>query len=348
MSGSETAAHADAPLPSQAQLADANTKIARLTSALSRVILGQKTLVEMVVAALLARGHVLFEGMPGLGKTQLVRGLAKLVGLEFKRVQFTPDLMPGDITGTHILVERDGRRAFEFQPGPVFANLVLADEINRASPKTQSAMLEAMQERRVTVLGETRALPDPFFVLATQNPIELEGTYPLPEAQLDRFLFKLEVPGVGPDVIAEILRVRKRGELPDLVQVLSGAELAGLFALVDAVYLPDAVASYIARLVCATHPGGPAERVTRFVKYGSSPRGAISIATAARALALMRGKPNVGFDEVKAVAVHALKHRVILEYSARLERYGPNDAVADAVGAVSELDRELPQGVERV
>jgi len=346
MSEPETGAQAAGTMPSKEALADANASVKRLTDALARVILGQETLVDMVVTALLARGHVLFEGMPGLGKTQLVRGLAKLVGLEFRRVQFTPDLMPGDITGTHILVERDGKRAFEFQAGPIFSNLVLADEINRASPKTQSALLEAMQERCVTVLGETRTLPGPFFVLATQNPIELEGTYPLPEAQLDRFLFKLEVSGVGPEVMAEILRSRKRGELPELEQAVSREELWKLFDLVDAVYLPEAVAAYIARLVHATHPGGSAERVTRFVRYGSSPRGAISIATAARALAVMRGKPNVGFDEVKAVAPHALKHRIILDYAARLERFSPTDAVADAVQSVSELDRPLPTGVE--
>jgi MoxR-like ATPase len=340
------AAKASEKLPSKEALSQASETVKQLTEALSKVILGQETLIEMVVAALLARGHVLFEGMPGLGKTQLVRGLASLVGLEFRRIQFTPDLMPGDITGTHILVERDGKRAFEFQAGPIFSNLVLADEINRASPKTQSALLEAMQERCVTVLGETRTLPSPFFVLATQNPIELEGTYPLPEAQLDRFLFKLEVSGVGPEVMADILRTRKRGELPELQQVLSRDDLWKLFDLVDSVYLPDAVATYIARLVHATHPGGSAERVSRFVRYGSSPRGAISIATAARALAVMRGKPNAGFDEVKAVAPHALKHRIILDYAARLERFSPADAVADAVSSVSELDRPLPTGVK--
>jgi MoxR-like ATPase len=199
----------------------------------------------------------------------------------------------------------------------------------------------------VTVLGQTRPLPDPFFVLATQNPIELEGTYPLPEAQLDRFLFKLEVRGVGPEVVARLLRERGRGELPALDPVLSHGDLEALFSLVDAVYLPEAVASYIARLVHATHPLGGEGRISQHVKYGASPRGAISIATAARALAVMRGKPNVGFDEVKAVAPHALCHRVILDYTARLEKYTAADAVGDAVGAVGELDRELPAGVER-
>ncbi len=333
-------------LPSQEKLRAANEILARLTSALNDVILGQEALVEMVVAALLARGHVLLEGLPGLGKTQLVRALSRLVGLEFRRIQFTPDLMPGDITGSHILVEKAGSRTLEFQRGPIFANLVLADEINRASPKTQSAMLEAMQERCVTVLGETRALPEPFFVLATQNPIELEGTYPLPEAQLDRFMFKLQVTDVSVDVLAEILRVRKRGDLPELAPVLSREELAGLFELVDSVYLPDAVRTYIARLVHATHPESNVGRIGRFVRYGSSPRGGISIANAGRALAVLRGKPNVGFDEVKAVASHALMHRVILDYSARLEGYTERDAVADALAGTGELDRELPAGVK--
>jgi MoxR-like ATPase len=334
-------------LPSREELAAAKATVGRLARALSEVILGQDELIRMVVCAMLARGHVLFEGLPGLGKTQLVRALSRLTDLDFRRIQFTPDLMPGDVTGTHILVEREGSRVLEFQAGPVFANVVLADEINRASPKTQSAMLEAMQERACTVLGETRPLPKPFFVLATQNPIELEGTYPLPEAQLDRFLFKLDVHDVSADILAEILRVRGRGDLPDLAPVLTRKDLAKLFALTDRIYLPDAVRSYIARLVSSTHPDGGPERVRQFVKYGSSPRGAISIANAARALAVVEGKPNVGFDEVKRVAPRALGHRIILDYTARLERFTERDAVSAALSAVDELDRALPTGAQR-
>ena len=334
-------------LPSREELDAASAITTKLARALSGVILGQEELIRMVVCAMLARGHVLFEGLPGLGKTQLVRALSRLTDLDFGRIQFTPDLMPGDVTGTHILVERDGGRKLEFQPGPIFTNVVLADEINRASPKTQSAMLEAMQEGACTVLGETRPLPEPFFVLATQNPIELEGTYPLPEAQLDRFMFKLNVHDIPADVLAEVLRVRGRGDLPDLEPVVTREELDGLFRLTDRVYLPDAVRSYVARLVGATHPETGPDRVRQFVKYGASPRGAISIANAARALAVMEAKPNVGFDEVKRVAPRALGHRVILDYTARLERFTEHDAVRAALEAVDELDRALPAGAER-
>src|SRR5262249_8902358 len=201
-----------------------------------------------VVAALLSRGHVLLEGLPGLGKTELVKALSRLLSLDFRRIQFTPDLLPTDITGSHILQERDGRKEFTFHSGPVFTNLLLADEINRASPKTQAALLEAMQEHRVTTFGETRELPNPFFVLATQNPIELEGTYPLPEAQLDRFMFKVEVSGVEQPVLQEILLNRVRGESPFLQPVLDAFELRNLFTAVDAVHLPVPVANYISRL----------------------------------------------------------------------------------------------------
>ena len=230
--------------------------------------------------------------------------MSRLLSLDFRRIQFTPDLLPTDITGSHILQERDGRKEFVFHPGPVFTNLLLADEINRASPKTQAALLEAMQERRVTTFGETRPLPAPFFVLATQNPIELEGTYPLPEAQLDRFMFKVDIAGVERAVLEEILVTRVHGEPPALEPVLTAGDLDDLFALVDAVHLPRAVANYIARLVAASHPtcADAPEPVRTFVKYGSSPRAAIAIGAAARGLALLRGKPNVGFDEVRRVA----------------------------------------------
>ena len=241
-------------MESMERIAEGQAKIARLTAELRRVILGKERTIDEVVAALLARGHVLLEGLPGLGKTELIKALSRLLSLEFRRIQFTPDLLPTDITGSHILQERDGRKDFVFHPGPVFTNLLLADEINRASPKTQAALLEAMQERRVTTFGETRTLPDPFFVLATQNPIELEGTYPLPEAQLDRFLFKIEVPSVAEGTLARILLERRRGAPPPLQPVLSAEDLAALFAAVDRVFLPEAVAGYVARLVSSTHP----------------------------------------------------------------------------------------------
>src|SRR5829696_2940143 len=270
------------------RVADGQAKIGRLVDGLRRVILGREQTIDETVAALLARGHVLLEGLPGLGKTELVKALSRLLSLDFRRVQFTPDLLPTDITGSHILQDRDGQKAFVFHPGPVFTNVLLADEINRASPKTQASLLEAMQEHRVTTFGETRPLPDPFFVLATQNPIELEGTYPLPEAQLDRFMFKVDIAGVDRAVLEEILVTRVHGEPPPLESVLDGADLADLFSLVDAVHVPRAVANYIARVVAASHPtsADAPDPVRTFVKYGSSPRAAISIGAAARSLAL--------------------------------------------------------------
>jgi len=330
------------------RLGDAHARITRLVDALRRVILGKEETIEEVVAALLARGHVLLEGLPGLGKTELVKALSRLLSLDFRRIQFTPDLLPTDITGSHILQEREGRKEFVFHPGPVFTNLLLADEINRASPKTQAALLEAMQERRVTTFGETRALPSPFFVLATQNPIELEGTYPLPEAQLDRFMFKVDVTGVQQSVLEEILLTRVHGEPPLLAPELSADDLQQLFSFVDAIHLPRAVANYIARLVAASHPNNvdAPEAVRTFVKYGASPRAAISIGAASRGLALLRGKPNVGFAEVRRVAAPAMSHRLVLDYAARLESWDGRRVVAALLDAVPEVERGLPQTLQ--
>ena len=329
-----------------AQAARGQELLATLRSGLARVILGQDRLVDLTVVALAARGHLLLEGLPGLGKTELIKALAALLDLRFRRIQFTPDLLPSDITGGPVLEEREGRRTFVFHQGPLFANLVLADEINRASPKTQSALLEAMQERRVTVLGEGHALPEPFFVLATQNPIELEGTYPLPEAQLDRFLFKIEVPPVGEDVLTRIVTERRRGTPPPLEPVLDEARLSELFALVDEVFLPRPVAEWIARLVATTHPEreGCPERVRALVRYGASPRAAIAIAEAARACALLDGRPNVDFADVERVAEPALAHRLVLQHTARLEGITAAAIVREvlaAVPAVAALPRDL-------
>jgi MoxR-like ATPase len=329
-------------------VAAAQKGIARLVQELRRVILGKEDMIDEVVAALLSRGHILLEGLPGLGKTELVKALSRLLKLEFRRIQFTPDLLPTDITGSHILQERNGRKEFTFHSGPVFTNLLLADEINRASPKTQAALLEAMQERCVTTFGETRQLPNPFFVLATQNPIELEGTYPLPEAQLDRFTFKVEVSGVDQAVLQEILLNRVRGEPPALEPVLDAAELQNLFTAVDAVLLPAAVANYISRVVAATHPKSAAAPpcVRDFVKYGSSPRGAIAIGAAARGLALLHGKPNAGFDEVRRIAAPALAHRLVLDYAARLEGWDGRRIISSLLDAIPEVERGLPQTLE--
>ena len=314
----------------------------RLRTGLNRILLGQEALVDEVLTCFLARGHLLLEGLPGLGKTELVKGLAGLLSLEFRRIQFTPDLLPGDITGTHILEETpQGGRSFVFHKGPVFANVLLADEINRASPKTQAALLEAMQEGQVTLLGVTHALPDPFFALATQNPIEMEGTYPLPEAQLDRFLFKVEVKGVSQAVLTDILTTRRRGRPPAPEAVLGGGDLATLLEAVEKVHLPKAVAEYVARLTAATHPqdpGAPAE-VRRLVRYGASPRAAIAMAAAGRAAALLAGKPNVGFEEIRRVAPPVLRHRVLLNYQAGLEGATPNSVVGAVLQSVGELAR---------
>jgi MoxR-like ATPase len=338
----------DRGLATPERIAHGQAKVARVVAELRRVILGKEPAIDEIVAALLARGHVLLEGLPGLGKTELVKALSRLLSLDFRRIQFTPDLLPTDITGSHILQERDGHKAFVFHPGPVFTNVLLADEINRASPKTQAALLEAMQEQRVTTFGETRRLPEPFFVLATQNPIELEGTYPLPEAQLDRFMFKVDIAGVDRAVLEEILVTRVHGEPPPLEPVLDANDLAELFALVDGIFLPRAVAGYIARLVVASHPSStdaPAS-VRTFVRHGSSPRAAIAIGAASRGLALLRGKPHVGFDDVRRIAAPAMAHRLVLDYSARLEGWDGRRVVAALLESVPEIERGLPQTLE--
>src|SRR5215217_9226213 len=324
------------------RVADGQARIARVGDGLRRVILGRENTIDETVAALLARGHLLLEGLPGLGKTELVKALSRLLSLEFRRIQFTPDLLPTDITGSHILQERDGRKEFVFHPGPVFTNLLLADEINRASPKTQAALLEAMQERRVTTFGETRTLPDPFFVLATQNPIELEGTYPLPEAQLDRFLFRIQVPPVGAKTLRALLTTRVRGAPPELSPVLDGEGLARLFAAADRVHLPGPVADFIARLVEASDPrqASAPDAVRRFVRYGASPRAALALAAAGRARALLSGRPNVGFDDVVAAAPAALNHRLVLAYEASLEKVSAPDVVRALLQAVPEVPRD--------
>ncbi len=309
-------------LPDKALVEKSSRNIARVMSELNRILVGRPELHKLVVTGILSQGHILLEGLPGVGKTALIKTLGELFGLKFSRVQFTPDLMPGDILGSHILQQsEDGSRQMTFQPGPIFTNILLADEINRASPKTQSALLEAMQERSVTLMGTTRKLPDPFFVLASQNPIELEGTYALPEAQLDRFLFKLEVKGADVDTLKTIISSRRRGEPPKTEFCFSEAELKELFDIMEEIYLPNAVADYIARLVCATSPSNSTslKEVKDFVQYGASPRAAIAVSESARAIALIEGRPSVGFEDVKKVFVPALNHRILLNYKARFE-----------------------------
>jgi MoxR-like ATPase len=329
-----------AELLSEGELAAAAEPIGALLDGLNRILLDQPVVTELVAMALLARGHVLLEGLPGLGKTELCKGLAKLVDLPFRRIQFTPDLLPGDVTGTYVL-EHGAGEAFAFRPGPIFASIVLADEINRSSPKTQSALLEAMAERSVTVLGTTHALPNPFFVVATQNPIELEGTYPLPEAQLDRFLFKIDFPPVGAGTLTRLLTTRVRGEPPAVAPVLHADGLSRLFALVDRIYLPEPVADFIGRLVSATDPRTAlaSEPVRHFIRFGASPRAAIAIANASRVAALFARRPNVSFDDVTRVAPAALQHRLGLSYEAHLEKKTAPVLVRELLSAIPEVAR---------
>jgi MoxR-like ATPase len=289
----------------------------KLETELARLIVGQKELLRDTVISLMAGGHILLEGVPGLGKTMLVRSLGQALELSFSRIQFTPDLMPADIVGTNIIREDSGRREFAYQPGPIFASLVLADEVNRATPKTQSALLEAMQERTVTVGNETRALPVPFFVLATQNPIELEGTYPLPEAQLDRFFFKALVPFPSETELLEIARRTTGSALPELKAVGDAEAIVGAQRVAREVPIADHVLRYAARLIMATHPNrSELDSVRKYVRYGASPRGLQTLVLAGKVRALLEGRYNVAFEDLAAVAHPALRHRVFLQFEA--------------------------------
>ena len=330
------------------QLQPASELVTKILNGLDAILLGRPALHRMVLAGLLSRGHILLEGVPGVGKTALVKVLGQLMNLQFNRVQFTPDIMPGDILGTHILQEDEhGGRQMVFEPGPIFTHILLADEINRASPKTQSAMLEAMQERHVTLMGQTRPLPEPFFVLASQNPIELEGTYPLPEAQLDRFLFKLNVSCADVEVMNTIISHRRRGEPPQPTWRLEPEQLRMLFDIMDAIFLPRPVSAYIARLVAATHPDG-AESIEPFrlyISYGASPRAAIAIAEAARANALIGGRPTVGFEDVRTVVPAVLNHRLILNYKARFDNVTAMTLIEQLLEALDETGVAMPADI---
>jgi len=314
---------------------DFTTLAVALEAELHKLIVGQEDLVRHVVTSLLAGGHVLLEGVPGLGKTALVRAVGDALTLHFARIQFTPDLMPADITGTMVISETDTGRRFTFQHGPVFANIVLADEINRATPKTQSALLEAMQEHSVTVAGETRPLPEPFFVLATQNPIELEGTYPLPEAQLDRFLMKLLVPFPSNDDLVEIARRTTGPELPRVEAVAGTDTLLGMIALARTVPVADHVIDYAARLVRATHPEhANLDMVRTLVRFGASPRAVQGLVQGAKVRALLDGRFNVAFDDIRALAQPVLRHRVLLGFEAEAQGTTPDEVIAQVVDSV--------------
>ena len=306
---------------------------AAIEEQVGRVIVGQQRLVRHTLITLLAGGNALLEGVPGLGKTMLVRTLADAVDCAFSRIQFTPDLMPSDIVGTNLIVEDEaGHRQFQFEAGPIFANLVLADEINRATPKTQSAMLEAMQERSVTVAKVTRPLPEPFFVLATQNPLEMEGTYPLPEAQLDRFFFKIDVPFPTTDELVEIANRTTGAAVPQAEPVADGPTIQAMQALARGVPIADHVTAYAARLLKATHPDDPnaPEAVRRYVRYGASPRGMQAMILAGKIVALLDERYNVAFDDLRQAALPALRHRLILNFEAQAEGV-TTDAVIEAV-----------------
>ena len=294
----------------------------RLRDALGAVIVGQQEVIEGVLWALVAGGHVLLEGVPGLGKTRLVRALSEAMDLQFSRIQFTPDLMPSDITGTRVALQDErGQTVLDFQRGPVFAHVVLADEVNRATPRTQSAMLEAMEERSVTISGTTHVLEEPFMVLATQNPLEMDGTYPLPEAQLDRFLVKLQVDHPSADELHTILE-RTTGQAPASVErVMGQQELLDLRHLARDVPIASHVRDYVVRLVQGTHPGreDATEDVQRYVRYGASPRGAQAIERCAKVRAILRGRFAVAPEDVEAVAVPTLRHRMIRSFEGEAE-----------------------------
>jgi MoxR-like ATPase len=312
------------------------TRFATLTAELQRAVVGYEEMISDCLVSVFCQGHVLLEGVPGLGKTFLVRMLARALSLGFGRVQCTPDLMPADILGTHIVGEDStGRRSFRFEKGPVFTNLLLVDEINRATPKTQAAFLEAMQEKRVTAGGECFELPRPFFVLATQNPIEMEGTYPLPEAQLDRFFFKLLVPFPGREDLVEISRRTTGFEEPDLQAVLSGEDIINCQELLTQVPVADPLAGYAASLVLATHPDGEAalESVKRFVSYGASPRGLQTLIRAARAYCALAGRTAVSVEDIRRALKPALRHRVVLNFEGEAEALNM-DTLLDEIIAV--------------
>ena len=318
----------------ESRLGLARERLDALKRQIQRRIVGHHDLVNGILACLLSSGHVLLEGVPGLGKTLLVKTLADALHLEFARIQFTPDLMPADIIGTQVVLQDDaGRRHFQFQQGPVFTQLLLADEINRATPKTQSALLEAMEEKRVTVGRTAHALEEPFMVLATQNPIEMEGTYPLPEAQLDRFLLKLNVTYPDAAELSQIVDRATGASMPAVEPVLSAGELLELRELTRSVVIAAHVKDYAIRMVRATHPGNPeaTSRIRRYVRLGASPRGLLAVVLAAKALALFAGRINVSFDDLAAAAPAALRHRILLNFEGEAEGMAVEELIAEVV-----------------
>jgi MoxR-like ATPase len=326
--------------PARERVEEVRRNIAGLKQEIGRTIVGNHSIVEGILVCLVCGGHALLEGVPGLGKTTLIKRLGQALDLKTSRIQFTPDLMPADIIGTNVLIQDDeSHRTVRFQHGPVFANIVLADEINRATPKTQSALLEAMQERTVTAAGTTYALEPPFIVLATQNPIEMEGTYPLPEAQMDRFFFKLSLEYPSAEEISQIIDRTTAAEEPVTSRVLDRGSIAAMKALVREVPIAAPVKDYAIRLSLATRPGTPlaTELVGRYVRYGASPRGPQSLVLAAKAMALFDGRMHAGFQDVRAVTRQALGHRILLNFEGEAEGITAEKLLDDVVERVPEI-----------
>lgn len=306
---------------------------------ISKIIVGQETIINDLLTAILCNGHVLLEGLPGLGKTLLVRTMGTVFALKYSRIQFTPDLMPADITGTNILQSNANReRYFAFKKGPLFAQIVLADEINRATAKTQSALLEAMQEQSITVAGETYQLEPPFFVLATQNPLELEGTYPLPEAQLDRFFFKLNVGLPDRQELNEILAKTTGATAPEVAPTMDATDLLAVQQLIRKVPIAAEVTDYAARLILATHPQttGTDPQIAKYVRYGASPRGGQALILGAKARSFLAGRYYAGFDDLRAVALPALRHRLILNFEGEASGLRPDNLIRQILSTVPE------------
>jgi len=329
---------------SEQRISSSRRSFDELRTEMARVIVGHESLIEQVFIALVCGGHCLLEGVPGLGKTLMVRSLGEVLSLSFSRVQFTPDLMPADITGTNMLTDDpSGRKVFEFQRGPVFAHIVLADEINRATPKTQSALLEAMQEQSVTVGGKIHRLENPFIVLATQNPIEMEGTYPLPEAQVDRFFFKLLLEFPSRAELARIADLTTAAPVAGLREILGAVGILQMRQWVREVPLAEVVKDYAVRLVMSTHPqqkqgNGSGGLAQRFVLYGSSPRGLQSLILAAKARALLAGRPNVSFDDIRTQLLSSLRHRLILNLEADAEGVTAEKILTEVAAQVPEVE----------
>lgn len=314
-------------------------KIKSCEEEIGKGIIGQRDIIRQVLLAILSDGNVLLEGVPGLGKTELVKAVSKVLSTSFSRIQFTPDLMPADVTGTNLIIKEEGNNVFQFEPGPVFANIVLADEINRATPKTQSALLEAMQEKTVTVGKTTYELPKPFMVLATQNPIENEGTYPLPEAQLDRILFKLLVKFPSKEELKEIMDITVTNQKTELTPVMNGEDIIEIRTVIRDMPIADAVMDYALSMVVATHPEHPdaPEAAKKYVQNGASPRAAQAIVKTAKARAFMEGRYNVAFEDIRFVAYPALRHRLALNF----------EAISDGVTADTVI-KEIIDGIKTV